>query len=250
MSGVYTFAVVPATATVSDLPPIPDVHLRLIDADGVAAVAEQVDVTDFESPRLERNLADPAWLEHMVRQHEQVVEALLDRMPVLPMRFGSIFSDETALRAMLTRHVERLSELLRAVDGRVEWGVRLYLDRDAMVRELAPTAETATTGADYLRRRRDALQAQDHVQDLAGELADLVHRELSALAVDAVVLDPSRSEPTALLNAAYLVDRAVAAEFLARASDLDRAHAGCSLNVTGPWPAYSFTRIDVAGPEN
>jgi hypothetical protein len=47
-----------------------------------------------------------------------------------------------------------------------------------------------------------------------------------------------------LLNAAYLVDEARAEEFLTAARTAAERHSGLEVEVTGPWPPYSF--IDTA----
>jgi hypothetical protein len=46
-----------------------------------------------------------------------------------------------------------------------------------------------------------------------------------------------------ILNAAYLLDDERGDEFAAAVADLGREHPGVRLELTGPWPPYSF-----AGP--
>jgi len=43
-----------------------------------------------------------------------------------------------------------------------------------------------------------------------------------------------------VLNAAYLVADERADEFAAAVADLAAQHRSVQLNLTGPWPAYSF----------
>ena len=223
--------------------------LAAVDAGTVAAVAGPVDVAQFEPPALEHNLADPAWLERVVRAHEEVVEALLGAEPVLPMRFGSIFSDADAVRLMLEENASRLGELLDQVRGRVELGVTVRVDRDRLLRGAAPAADPAATGRDYLRRRQEELRAAEHIGSLTAALVDDIHCALTAAADRAAVLQPRRSDPALALSAAYLVPAAAMESFAARADEVRRNHAGvCSVEVTGPWPPYSFTSIDVSGP--
>ena len=245
MSALYTFAVVDSH------PPLRfdvSARLRVVTAAGLSAVVEPADVAEYEGERLERNLADRGWLESAVRHHEGVIEELLDGRAVVPMRFGSIFSTEAGLVAMLDEHAARFSQLLDSVRGRREWGVRLLADRDALVRRLAPAATAATTGSDYLRRRRAEMQAGDEVSAMAAALSQEVTAELAALAEHHVLLHPRQADPGTLVTASFLIPVADEGRFLARAEELDAAHDGLSLVVTGPWPAYSFTAADVGGP--
>lgn len=242
MTGLYTFAVLDGDAASVDP------ALRVVTGGGVVAVVEDVEVEEFEGERLERNLSDPEWLERMVRHHESVIESLLGGCAVVPMRFGSIFSTEAGLRAMLEENATAFAEMLDCVRGRHEWGVRVVADRDAMVRQLAPAAASAGSGADYLRRRRAELQADSDIGVEAARIARELHDELSGQAERAVVLQPRQPMPHTLVTAAYLVPFADQQRFLARVQELDGRYDGVSLELTGPWPAYSFIGADVGGP--
>jgi Gas vesicle synthesis protein GvpL/GvpF len=245
MNALYTFAVVDNNPEVlRDADP----QLRVVALGELAAVAEPVDVSQYEGERLEQNLNDRQWLENAVRHHEKVIEDLLARTAVVPMRFGSIFSDEDGLRSMLEENMTAFASLLQRVRGRTEWGVRILANADALVRQLAPSAKTATSGGDYLRNRRAELEAADQVTTVAGRIADDIHAQLTTAADEAAVLQPRQPSPQLLLSAAYLVSTADHERFLTCLRELQDAHAGVELDLSGPWPAYSFTSADVGGP--
>jgi hypothetical protein len=243
MTGLYTFAVVGRDET-GDVQP----GLRVVAGGEVAAIVEDVDVDDFEGERLERNLGDREWLERMVRRHESTIEGLLDGRAVVPMRFGSIFSNEAGLRAMLEENSEALLDMLDRVRGRHEWGVRVHADRSSMVQQLAPAAAGAKSGGDYLRRRRAEMNADSEVSAAAARIASEVHEQLGARAERAVVLQPRQSTPGTLVTTAYLVPFVDQERFLACVQELQGRLPGISLELTGPWPAYSFIGADVGGP--
>ena len=246
MTGLYTFAVVD-TASSEELA---REGLRLIPSGRLAAVVENVEVTEFEGERLEQNLADREWLERMVRHHETVIESLLDGRGVVPMRFGSIFSTEDGLRAMLAENTDAFAAMLDDVRGRHEWGVRVNADREAMVRQLAPSASSASSGGDYLRRRRAEMQADGEVGTEAARIARELYEQLARHAERAVVLQPRQPSPETLVTTAYLVPFGDQEAFLRAAKELDNTYDGISLDVTGPWPPYSFISADVGGPRN
>jgi hypothetical protein len=246
VTGLYTYAVVDS-ASVADLARD---GLRLIPGGRIAAVVEDVEVEEFEGDRLERNLADREWLERMVRHHESIIEGLLDGRAVVPMRFGSIFSTEDGLRRMLEESSADFAAMLDRVRGRHEWGVRVNADRDAMVRQLAPVARDASTGGDYLRRRRAEMQADGEVGIEAARIARELHEQLTRHAELAVVLQPRQPAPETLVTTAYLVPFDDQDVFLACVKELDNEYDGISLDVTGPWPPYSFISADVGGPRD
>lgn len=245
MTGLYTFAVVDAEPEVA----LTD-GLRVIEAGALSAIVKDVEVEDFEGERLERNLADRDWLERMVRHHEGVIESLLDGRAVVPMRFGSIFSTEDGLRAMLSEDGAAFADILERVRGRNEWGVRINADREALVRRLAPSSSEAGSGSDYLRRRRAEMQAGNEVGTEAAHAASEIHEQLSDVAERAVVLQPRQPAPETLVTTSYLVPFADQDAFLIKAKELGDLHDGISVEVNGPWPPYSFISADVGGPRD
>jgi hypothetical protein len=243
MTGLYTFAVVDSHPA----PTLPN-GLRPVRLGTLTAIVEDVDVAEFEGERLERNLSDREWLERMVRRHEGVIEGLLDGRAVVPMRFGSIFSTEDGLRAMLQESADEFIDMLARVRGRHEWGVRITADREALVRRQAPPATDASSGADYLRRRRAEMQADIDVGSEAAGIARELFEQLAECAERAVVLQPRQPAPDTLVTTSYLVAFEDQDAFLMRAKELDDQHDEIAVEVTGPWPPYSFLSADVGGP--
>ncbi|HZT65564.1 MAG TPA: GvpL/GvpF family gas vesicle protein [Acidimicrobiales bacterium] len=242
-TAVYAYAVVDAHRALPLAEGIGRGPLRLVAAGRVAAVAGPVEVGDFEGDALERNLARSGWLEEVVRAHEDVVEALAAEGSVLPMRFGSIFSDERGLRAMLEENAATLSGLLDRLRGRVELGVTVRKTRSGSDPD---RPGPPGSGRDYLRRRQAELRAAGEASAAAGELAGRLHAALAEGAEEASLLEPRRSDPSVILTASYLVPVGEVDRFCERADALGRSHP-CLIELTGPWPPYSFASIDVAG---
>ena len=63
-------------------------------------------------------------------EHEEVVEALMASGPVLPMRFGTILTDEMAVALLLLERRTELRNGLERVRGAVELGVRATVAAD------------------------------------------------------------------------------------------------------------------------
>jgi hypothetical protein len=164
--------------------------------------------------------------------HERVVERLMAERAVLPMRFGSTFPDDAALRTALSGRLDRLVAALDRVRGRVELGVRVIATGDGDV--TAPDPPPAS-GRDYVlaklaRGRRSA------------RLADTVHKPLAALAVAA--RRQRTREPGEVLRAAYLVDNRELGAFRAAVDRLARERPDLALLCTGPWPPYAFVEVE------
>jgi len=106
-----------------------------------------------------------------------------------------------------------------------------------------------SSGTAYLRRRQAALSSRDAARQRVWGAADAVHSQLSTLAVATHRHRPqdqrlTGDERAMILNAAYLVDDARVAEFARAVASAAREHSSLALELTGPWPPYSFAAVE------
>jgi len=174
---------------------------------------------------------DRAPSEQELWEHEGVLETLLERGAVLPVRFGVHFADRDALRAEVEPRSAQLANALARVRHRVELSVRL------LPRAVAPQPSTdeidpnAGPGARYLRERLE------HRRDASRKL-DAVRTRLGPRAV------AERSHvlprPGTIATAAFLVEDVGIESFRQEAQALERELEDVVLVCTGPWPPYNF----------
>ncbi|WP_435205308.1 GvpL/GvpF family gas vesicle protein [Micromonospora sp. bgisy143] len=228
--------------------------VRAVAAAGLVAVVSPAPLDEYGEEPLRRNLEDLTWLEQAARAHHAVVAALARHGPVVPARLATVHTDDERVAASLAARRAELSATLARLTGRGEWGVKGYLVPGAPV-ESAVAQDGGGVGTAYLRRRRAELTARDVRQQVASAAADAVHVALCEVAVAGRRHAPQDqrlsgvSAPMAL-NGAYLVDDAALCRFTDLVDSLGDRHPGLRLEVTGPWPAYSFVAersADVAG---
>jgi hypothetical protein len=210
-------------------------------------VAEPADADVWTGSGSAARLERIEWVAPRAVHHEAVVEAVMQRAPVYPARFGTLFSSEARLAATLAAHAEALTVFLARVATASEWGVQALLDRARAEQHRAGTADAAppASGAAYLRRRK----AQQAARAGLGAWAEArAGAALNALARHAAATQPLPVRPDPSLdgevvrNAAFLVDDAALDAFRAAVERRSAAHAdaGLTLRLTGPWPPYTF----------
>ncbi|OXY86025.1 GvpL/GvpF family gas vesicle protein [Streptomyces diastatochromogenes] len=216
----------------------------------LAAAVSSVPAQDFQESALRRHLEDLDWLEAVARAHHTVIEALAAHTTVLPLRLATVYLDDRRVETMLGADAQQFSQAMRRLAGHLEWGVKIYVDRQPDVRVTGEAGAAATTeglspGRAYLRARRvqrhsrdesyrAARQAAEHVEAIGRDMAagharhQLQQGELATGAGENVV------------NDAYLLAHETAAEFRTRVLDAARGLPGVRIDVTGPWAPYSF----------
>ncbi|MGI5220694.1 GvpL/GvpF family gas vesicle protein [Nocardia sp. CA-290969] len=255
--GVWLYAVAGtevSTGALGDLTGVAGETPRPVRSGELTAVVGSVPLAVFGDQPLRRNLEDLDWLEATARAHDAVISALLRRGPVIPLRLATVFLDEERVRHLLGERRADFESALTLVRGRTEWGVKAYCDRSALA---AAVAESDTAGAGagkgtaYLAKRRAQLSAQDTVERDAAARAEEIHEQLvrhAAAGRCQPLTDPvlHGHRDWLVLNGTYLVDDTGAGDFAAVVTELDRAFPGIRLELTGPWPPYSFAGVDRA----
>jgi hypothetical protein len=218
-TGVWTYAITEdghlsgpdGEVDLSWLTGVGETKVRTATSCGLTVLVSDVSMAEFGEAALRENLENMRWLDEVAREHHYVIDAAARLFPLLPVRLATVYSGDDALRAALAEHNAQLLDALRRVGGRVEWGVKAY----------AGPESTAASGA------------------------RAVHADLTVKAKDARLHPPQSPQLSGirepmLLNAAYLLDAADGVSFTAAVAGQATAHPELRIELTGPWPPYSF----------
>jgi len=223
-----------------------------------------MDRTDFEGPEAERNLANIEWLTPLVLAHDAAVSALSSQSPFYPARFGTLFSSEERIFELIDAVQPTLETFLESLGRKREWGVKCFVNW--------PNANTAyaldhkddaiplpTTGTNYLKARQMKKARDAAVQAWMIEKLDVVRcflRTRFAETVERPIPKKSDDDKTQkedrewVGNFALLASEEQAADLMSVLAETGqptifgnsvRDIELLSFEMTGPWPAYSFS---------
>ncbi|MFF3909908.1 GvpL/GvpF family gas vesicle protein [Streptomyces sp. NPDC001848] len=253
MNGLrYVYAVCrPFHAALEDGPAgVAGVPPRQLAHDGLVAVVSTVPERDFAEEPLRAHLEDLDWLAATARAHQGVVDALTAVTTPLPLRLATVFRDDSGVRAMLQERADDFHRALDRLDGRVEWGVKVYAQPDRTEEnERAPEPRKPVSGRDYLRQRRVRQHAHEEMRENTERFAHRLHETLAGRAEDFRLHAPqnpalSGTSGRNVLNAAYLVPRSESEAFVAKVGQEKSGIPGVRVELTGPWAAYSFSGVE------
>jgi hypothetical protein len=222
-------------------------------AAGLSAAAGTVPMAEFGDEALRHNLEDLAWLEGVARRHHEVIESVGHGNPVVPMRLATVYHSDDGVTAMLGSRHDDLAAALARVSGRDEWGVKVYVARRASAPGEPDGTAPASSGAAYLRRRKSELSASEDARRSAAASAEEIHAVISGLAAAALLRPPQAPQLSGqtgqmIMNSTYLVDAGSADRLRETAESLAGQHRAVRLELTGPWPPYSFAAIEHSEP--
>lgn len=267
----YTYAIArPKRGAQPVAGPIPGVDprypVRPISHGGLMALVSTVSLAEFDLATLEQRLQNRAWLEMLAIGHQRVMTALLDHYTLLPLKLCTLYTDEERIQALLETSATPFGAILDRLDGASEWGVKVFCNRATLaawaeqgapqLQKLAGSVATASAGARYMLQKRLQRAAQEAAEEIQRSDTQAIALQLAGLARAA---QRSRPQPAPIhghgdemtLNGAYLVGEAELDTFVAALEALRAQYGprGFSVELTGPWPAYSFSNGDANNEE-
>lgn len=165
--------------------------------------------------------------------HAAVVRSILNKTTPLPFRFGTV-SDEQRLRRYVASHRAALENNLAHVSGCIEMSVKIIWNTDQT--DLTLDSLPAGPGARFLKEKQlRAAKAKEVAAWLQEQLRTFIKDEQMSLG------------PTEklIVAAAHLVARDSIQEYRDHLAETRKLRPELHFLVSGPWPPYSFSNIDL-----
>ena len=165
--------------------------------------------------------------------HAAVVRSILNKTTPLAFRFGTV-SDEQQLRTYIASHRTALENNLAHVSGCVEMSVKIIWNTDQA--DLTVDSLPDGPGARFLKEKQvRAAKAKDVAAWLQEQVQTFIKDEQLSLG------------PTEklIVAAAHLVARESIREYRDRLTESRKMRPELHFLVSGPWPPYSFSNIDL-----
>lgn len=238
--------------------PVPDDNdVAVLKAGALAAFYSLVDAAEYSQPVIDARSKDVEWLGAIGYRHQSVMSALMRGGTVIPLRAFTLFANESTLRAHLQEQGRMFESILRRLDGKQEWTLRIEFDpeqwNEALVRRvdslraINDEAQGAAGGKAYLLRKkldeekkRASREAEEHV---VSEVEEVVAQRLACETVAESRVQRGGAFPQ--IN--VLVNRDEESRLEELRDDLNRRYEsdGVTIALTGPWPPYTFANANV-----
>lgn len=187
--------------------------------------------------------------------HTQVLEEVMRDFTILPMRFGTIAPNATAIQQqLLQRRADELRNLLKSMEGRMELGLKAFWYEHAIFQEILEQNPTIRQFRDNLVGRTVEETYYDRIR-----LGEMIETAMNKKRDEDANLILSRLRPLALetrtnkiitermiLNTAFLVEREREAEFDQTIQALDgELGQRMIFKYVNNAPPYNFVNIAV-----
>ena len=240
-TGSYVYGIFPGDIKLkNDLAGVgdPPDEVRIVRGDDLAALVSTV--------RLDGPLGTPEDL----AAHQQILDACVAEVPVLPIRFGAVLTDDEAVVSdLLEANHDEFSEALRHLEGTAQFVVKGRYDERAMLGEvLADNREAAELhkqirGADPDATRDLRIRLGEIINEGVGARREADTRafgnRMKGHCAASAVREPSHELDA--VNVAFLLKTGQEDELLDVVNDLAEEWQGrVELRVLGPMAPYDF----------
>jgi len=233
-----------------------DQPLSAEEYEGVAAILCEVPMDEFSGPSAEARMQELSWVGPKALRHGQVIEEIMQYSPVIPARFGTLFSSVPSLTQLLKHNLVQIKTFLDQAADREEWGIKGSISK-ARVKERLFSLKLASRsdelaamspGVRYFKERQIRSEVDKEMSVWLKRILKTVFDELSGVSAECrkrEVRFPSLegSDSEIVVNWAFFVERQDTETFkeLVQRSNTENETSGLLFDLTGPWPPYSFS---------
>jgi hypothetical protein len=184
----------------------------------IEALISYVPLNEYNEESLKEKLEDVGWIVPRAQAHERIIESVMQFCAVIPIKFCTIFKDQSKVSETLRQNYEEFKSLLDYLTDKQEWGIKIYVDCDkisqvlsaeissgapqvrstrsvetlsraaegssAKIRELDEQLSVASEGAAYfLQKKRDDI-LKESSEEIVPALAEKIYEKLQPWAVE------------------------------------------------------------------
>jgi hypothetical protein len=185
-----------------------------------------------------------------VLAHERVNETVMREHTVIPMSFGTVFKTRDDIVELLRSAYDAFHDVLKKMEDKLEFGLKVLWDRDVMVKEIESQDEdvrrlkheiSAQKGSTYFARMQYGRLVDAALQAHSEKYVAEIFEALRDVAVASRANKPIGDKM--IMNAAFLVSRVKEQPFDQRVKEIGARFDKLTFKYTGPWPPYNFVNI-------
>ena len=231
--------------------------LKCLIFEDFTALVKYVSESEFSEENLKKNLSDIQWLEINAREHIRVIVMTMEQGTVIPFNFGTIYKSEDSLKKFIEDYSGSLIENIIHINEKTEWAVKIYCDRNTLGKQIDELSDESAAlekqimdsspGRAFLLKRKKTDLIENEMDRLCQNYGQEFYNEFKILSTSAKLNNLLPKEftgrkDTMILNATLLVKNENDIDFVTAARVLKNKYAGLGfdLEITGPWPPFSF----------
>lgn len=199
---------------------------------------------------------EPSKIKELIISHNKILDKAMKHFDgVIPLHFNTIIkkgsnSAQYDLKKWLNENKERLEKIWNEVEGKKEYGIRIYYEKDKLlqevsedreIKEIEESLQEKSHGLKYLLQSKAKSKIDEIAQNRINQFKQRFYDDVKRITED-VKINPSRifidEEKDLLLSLSVLVDKHQSNKI--RKILMQKAGGDFSIQLAGPFAPYSF----------
>lgn len=184
--------------------------------------------------------------------HQKVVETVMKKDVVIPMRFGQVSETEEDVKGLLRENYLNFKRTFARLGGKMELGVRATWKMDAVLKDLLTTNDririlnkqvlSLSPEKAYLAKITLGKLVAEALPKKGDRISSEIYHSLRLLAVESKINDNLTDEM--IINAAFLIEKKREHEFDEKMDDIEKKYSETIQLRYILSPPYNFVSLD------
>lgn len=183
-----------------------------------------------------------------VYKHENVIECYMEQMPLLPVRFNTLFKNKDELVSVLERYSLEIETNLLKVTDCIEMGVKALVKEESLKKQKNNGNLKFDKGIskakkyilDKFQEHKESFYLQEEYKAVGKQIFNLLEKYAKQGKAF-----PLTANSLLILNSAFLVQNNSLETFKEQFQKIKGKHNDLAFLLSGPWPPYSFIDFSI-----
>jgi len=233
--------------------------LKSLNFGDFCVIVKYVSEKEFSEVNFKKNLSDIQWVELNAREHIRVINMIMESDTVIPFKFGTIYNTKVGLKKFISDYSDSLIENFQNINGKEEWAVKIYCDHIKLAKQIDEVSEEAAAlekqimasspGKAFILNRKKTDLIVNETNRLCKKYGQEYYDGFKNLSESTILNNLLPKEysgrmDSMILNATFLVSKNKVSDFKSIVDSLkQKINSFMFIEVTGPWPPFSFINI-------
>lgn len=180
--------------------------------------------------------------------HRKIVDDIIKNCIILPAAFGSILKGVGDISNIMRKQYGIWYDLLKRMDGKREYGLKIFWDKDKIQKEIEETNDTAKELSEKLKEKEDPrlkiqlkLLLEDELISRGNKCVTEIHEELKGYSTASKSNDLVGERM--IFNGAFLVKNDLEGEFSKKIDEVEGRYPYLEIKSVGPCAPYNFATV-------
>lgn len=260
--GLYLYAIRPPAGFFPEIKSIDNSHyvFTLLVGGEIEAVVSQVSLKEFGAEKIfQKAQNDLQWIKEKSLIHNRVITESAEGTDgaIVPMKFGSIFKNKENLSKTIKKDSKKFHHLFKKLKGKEEWSAKVFVNPENMkeeiimndreIQKIQKKIASLPDGIAYFKEKELEDELERKKISEFQKWAQKIFKKLEQFADETKIgkiLEKglTQRKEAMILNPIFLINKKKLKKFQGEAEKLRKSleSKGLLIEVSGPWPPYSF----------